>query len=117
MPLPNKILKRVLISGVLGCLFCFFAEPELMAQSERDLVSPEENKTNQAYAEKPTLKDQRVSSEQDESSSDYSPLYSKKNSEKVPERKGGDKDAKNEEMSTLSFNLFLYVLDRFREDK
>lgn len=28
----------------------------------------------------------------------------------------GEKDCKPQEMSTLSFNLFLYIVDRFKED-
>ncbi|GAB2617260.1 hypothetical protein [Belliella aquatica] len=31
-------------------------------------------------------------------------------------KQGGDKEVKKEEMSTLSFNLFLYIVDKFRED-
>jgi hypothetical protein len=34
------------------------------------------------------------------------PLYSQ----------GGEKDGKREGMSTLSFNLFLYIVDKFKED-
>lgn len=31
-------------------------------------------------------------------------------------KQGSDKEIKKEEMSTLSFNLFLYIVDKFRED-
>lgn len=31
-------------------------------------------------------------------------------------KQGSDKEVKREEMSTLSFNLFLYIVDKFRED-
>ena len=31
-------------------------------------------------------------------------------------KQGGEKDVKKEEISTLSFNLFLYIVDRFKED-
>lgn len=31
-------------------------------------------------------------------------------------KEGTDKEIKREEMSTLSFNLFLYIVDKFRED-
>lgn len=31
-------------------------------------------------------------------------------------RQGGEKDTRREGMSTLSFNLFLYIVDKFRED-
>lgn len=31
-------------------------------------------------------------------------------------KQGGEKDAKKEEISTLSFNLFLYIVDKFKED-
>lgn len=31
-------------------------------------------------------------------------------------KQGSDKEVKKEEMSTLSFNLFLYIVDKFRED-
>jgi hypothetical protein len=31
-------------------------------------------------------------------------------------KQGSDKDIKKESMSTLSFNLFLYIVDKFRED-
>lgn len=31
-------------------------------------------------------------------------------------RQGGEKDARKEGMSTLSFNLFLYIVDKFKED-
>jgi hypothetical protein len=31
-------------------------------------------------------------------------------------KQGSDKEVKKESMSTLSFNLFLYIVDKFRED-
>ncbi|WP_106567202.1 hypothetical protein [Cecembia rubra] len=31
-------------------------------------------------------------------------------------KQGGEKDVKKEGMSTLSFNLFLYIVDKFKED-
>jgi hypothetical protein len=31
-------------------------------------------------------------------------------------KQGGEKDARKEGMSTLSFNLFLYIVDKFKED-
>ncbi len=31
-------------------------------------------------------------------------------------KQGGEKDFKKENMSTLSFNLFLYIVDKFKED-
>lgn len=31
-------------------------------------------------------------------------------------KQGGEKDVRKEGMSTLSFNLFLYVVDKFKED-
>lgn len=31
-------------------------------------------------------------------------------------REGGEKEIRKEGMSTLSFNLFLYIVDKFKED-
>ncbi|RZS95631.1 hypothetical protein BC751_1165 [Cecembia calidifontis] len=31
-------------------------------------------------------------------------------------KQGGERDVKKEGMSTLSFNLFLYIVDKFKED-
>lgn len=31
-------------------------------------------------------------------------------------KQGGEKDVRKEGMSTLSFNLFLYIVDKFKED-
>jgi len=31
-------------------------------------------------------------------------------------KQGGEKDGRKEGMSTLSFNLFLYIVDKFKED-
>src|SRR5690606_21133912 len=49
-------------------------------------------------------------------------MAAKKSSPQEPEKneqlykQGGEKDIKKEGMSTLSFNLFLYVVDKFKED-
>jgi len=49
-----------------------------------------------------------------------SPKNSNKSVKEVKEnpiyKASGEKDVKKEEMSTLSFNLFLYIVDRFKED-
>ncbi|GAB3656048.1 hypothetical protein GCM10028791_27580 [Echinicola sediminis] len=49
-----------------------------------------------------------------------SPNHSSKTVKEVKEnpvyKASGEKEEKKEEMSTLSFNLFLYIVDRFKED-
>ncbi|MFC4873886.1 hypothetical protein [Negadavirga shengliensis] len=113
-------MKTGSVFSFLGILFCFLYSTELKAQSEGDLVLPGEIKSEHSYKDT-TSPTQAVASE--ESASDYSPLNRDRNipneeKEQKPEySQNREKQIKNEEMSTLSFNIFLYVLDRFREDK
>lgn len=118
----NKIFffdsKRLFLASI----FCFIFSLTAFSQGEREKNLPEaprvSDHTNQFDNAESAAKDNR--------SDNYSPNQSrseiststnsavKKDSQLY--KLGGEKDIKKEGMSTLSFNLFLYIVDKFKED-
>lgn len=116
MSFPNKILKPLSVFTFIGVLFCFLFAPELKAQNERDLVLPDEIKSENDNRNVAPMKEISQEPASDHVSSNRNRNIFETEKDKKTDKQS-HKYAKNEEMSTLSFNLFLYVLDRFREDK
>ena len=115
MVLYNKILFLHVRTLVLGFLFCFAATLNAMGQEERARVA----------SDSPS----EYSGVNDLEGSDLAGLENKHEEKivniaqpKIVDKReqlnkgGGEKVLKKDGMSTLSFNLFLYVVDRFKED-
>lgn len=109
----KKFLLTVIIVGGINSFFCH----NIIAQSEREIA--EERKTETAYHPEPS---EKKVTQKTNAISDYSPgqgeIVNKRNN-KYSEHKLSDTEIKEkgkDEMSTLSFNIFLYVLDRFKEE-
>ena len=110
----NKILFQFKKPLVLGFLFCSFVTFSAAGQGER-IKSHEDNP-----AEFETITDHVgqdfLNSEKNNAETTAGKVTIKKeNKEQLNKHRVG-KNAKKEGMSTLSFNLFLYVVDRFKED-
>lgn len=85
--------------------------PDMPRQSESNTnyESPESamDYRNDAYIKSNSTKDNKTSSTQSSTTvRKENPLY----------KQGSDKEVRKESSSTLSFNLFLYVVDKFKED-
>lgn len=102
--------KKLGLTLVFGLLFSFVA----LAQSEKERVlldGPKGPESVQQFESPDGAND--PSGKSNSPSKTNAPVVKKE----VPALKvGGDKDGKKEEISTLSFNLFLYIMDKFKED-
>jgi len=110
----NKISFRFKKSWVLGFLFCSLVTFSATAQGER-IKSHED--TSAEFESIPDHVGQDFSNNEKRSSeiTGSKALIKKENKEQVNKHRG-EKEVRKEGMSTLSFNLFLYVVDRFKED-
>ncbi|GGF33843.1 hypothetical protein [Echinicola rosea] len=113
----NQILSNYCKVILLGIGFVVFYSSEVSAQEVRDCdrdrhFEEEPGSHESEFAEAPfeEYKPEKVTSSKPAKSSvkerKDNPIY----------KAGGEQEAKKEEMSTLSFNLFLYIVDRFKED-
>ncbi|AGA77758.1 hypothetical protein [Echinicola vietnamensis] len=113
----NQILSNYGKIFLLGIGFVVFYSAEVSAQEVRDCdrdrhYEEEARSQEHEYAEVPfeEYKPEKVTSSKPAKSSvkerKENPIY----------KSGGEQETKKEEMSTLSFNLFLYIVDRFKED-
>jgi hypothetical protein len=113
-------MKKLQLTFILG----FFVSFVSFAQSDRERNLPELPKSSDPVSqfENPDAPDsyQRL-----ENGQKNNPVQIKETKpaaaaglkkENTLYRQGGEKDGKKEEISTLSFNLFLYIVDRFKED-
>jgi|SRR5690606_18150133 len=111
----NKISFRFDRIFVLGLLFCSVIAFNAIGQEERAVH----------HADSPADFDEINGL----SGTDFTPIgkegaEGKENSVASPKKENkdhlykqrGEKEGRKEGMSTLSFNLFLYVIDRFKED-
>ncbi|WP_375584886.1 hypothetical protein [Cyclobacterium xiamenense] len=102
-------------------MFCFFAVSAAKGQTEERSIPSDIREKEAPYHPQSAEKPAEQSSKQaaDRSFSGYT---LEKNGSKKPKYKElGDEghsggETSSEEVSTLSFNIFLYVLDRFKED-
>ena len=109
---------------LLTIIFCAFAFVDTFAQSDKDRNLPDVPKAvdNPMNFESPessnydtkidlNIKQNNINKET-KSSTNQNPVRK----ENPIYKQGSDKDVKKEGMSTLSFNLFLYIVDKFKED-
>jgi hypothetical protein len=120
---PIKISSKGSKSIPILVLFCLFLSFASFAQGERDRNIPDLPKNNDSanQYESPESSNSEQKSENFQRQS-VSPIGESK-SAVTPVKKdnafykaGGEKEIKKEGMSTLSFNLFLYIVDKFKED-
>jgi hypothetical protein len=103
---------------------CLIANLDLKAQGEREKNIQELSKEND-----PGTQYENESSVFDTKADSYYLPYSQSSRDSKSSgsgnpnvkdqqlyKQGGEKDLKKEGMSTLSFNLFLYIVDKFKED-
>ena len=110
----NKILLRFKKSLILGFLFCSVFIFNAFGQEERTAHhedAPAEYEINDRGARDFTLSGKESGEIRETKIS--SP---KKDNKEHLYKHRGEKEVKKEGLSTLSFNLFLYVVDRFKED-
>lgn len=105
-------------------IFCVFGFTDIFAQSDKDRNLPDVPKTvdNPMNFESPESSNydtkldlnskQNNINKETKSSTNQNPVRK----ENPIYKQGSDKDIKKEGMSTLSFNLFLYIVDKFKED-
>lgn len=104
--------------------FCFILGYSALAQTEKDRNIPDVPRTSDAAVvfEGPESNMMELRESHRQSApvikdaarpNANNPLVRKEN---PMFRQAGEKDVKKESMSTLSFNLFLYIVDKFRED-
>lgn len=111
---------------ILAILFCVLGSLNAFAQGEKEKNLPDmPSKTNDMAGTFENHESTAIDSKYDFSLKQNNP-HVNKDSKPVQNtvirkdnplyRQGSDKEVKKEEMSTLSFNLFLYIVDKFRED-
>ncbi|MCC5936069.1 MAG: hypothetical protein JJU34_02190 [Lunatimonas sp.] len=108
----SNSLARILLTGGLVVVFCFVSASYSQAQSDKD----------RPFAD--VVKPSETVQQNKESASDYASAK-RESVEKVEEGREqigykerserDEREVKSEAKSTLSFNLFLYVIDRFKE--
>ncbi|WP_114748087.1 hypothetical protein [Pleomorphovibrio marinus] len=123
MYLQNNILPGTKFIGFVGLIFCFFFHSQVFAQSDRETVIQERQKVE--HSEK--AKEKKVKQEVTEENS-YSPKDKEDSSFRNDKKKESGNyhssyseenesfEAKDGEKPSVSFNIFLYVLDRFKEN-
>src|SRR5690554_5609786 len=110
----NKILISYRKIGILGFLFCIVVSFSAFGQEERKTSYPDSPTVYEGTSDGERTYPVAVEKNNGETQKKV-PLQKKENKEPIYKQRG-EKDVKNEGMSTLSFNLFLYVVDRFKED-
>ncbi|MEN2282867.1 hypothetical protein AAGF08_12065 [Algoriphagus sp. SE2] len=114
---PSFPFKKIGISALSLMVFCLLAG-ESFAQGEQEKVDLE----NVKQTEKPIIEDQIQNSELNNPKISPSKILSNPSNKVLVKRDlpagGVDKEIKKEESSpsTLSFNIFLYIVDKFKAD-
>lgn len=122
---PTKISSKGSKEVVILVLFCLFLSFASFAQNERDRNIPDLPRNNDSASQyespESSISEQRTENFQRQSITPVTeskpvilPLQNKKDNSIY--KVGGERDSKKEGMSTLSFNLFLYIVDKFKED-
>ncbi len=117
----NKVSKISLKILFLGILFCGFSTTLSYGQEEaREIIAGDQDKEVSYH---PEVSEKQFDKPSEKSEKRSFSGYSR--ADRVPDQSVyqdiSDKETQNgetssEEGSTLSFNIFLYVLDRFKED-
>jgi hypothetical protein len=122
MTITNKISSRGLKFFLLGSGFCFLLVFSSYGQNERGTQDFPKNIDELGQFESP--ESSSADWKQDNSrANNLKPIDNKAldsnnatRRENSMFRQAGEKDNRKEGMSTLSFNLFLYIVDKFKED-
>jgi hypothetical protein len=113
---PNKISFPFPKFFALGLLCCWFGSLEVLAQEERGRVISDPHPGTDQVDENVEMHgdiSESKSVKTPNQSVTTTPQNEIKNEQLYKQR--GEKEVKNEGLSTLSFNLFLYVADKFKE--
>ncbi|MFD2201642.1 hypothetical protein [Shivajiella indica] len=125
MTSTDKISSKEYKILTLCTVFCIYLNIASFAQGERERnpqdfpkhsdaigqydspdASSYENRTESLYRQNSSQNKDVVEKPVTSTTKKENPLF----------KQGGEKDAKKEGISTLSFNLFLYIVDKFKED-
>lgn len=125
MMLEQNIISSISTKGLfLILVFCAFGNFDTFGQGDKDKYLPDVPKTteNPIHFESPESAnyDHKIdvnnkynsTSKETKASTNQNPIRK----ENPIYKQGSDKEVKKEGMSTLSFNLFLYIVDKFKED-
>ncbi|MCL6261129.1 hypothetical protein M3O96_18640 [Aquiflexum sp. TKW24L] len=118
--ISNLGMKKLQLTFVLGLLMSFVS----FAQSDRERNFPDLPKNNDAVSQYESPESSNMEFKQENTQkTNLNPVKDTKSTtanglkkDNLLYKQGGEKDSKKEEISTLSFNLFLYIVDRFKED-
>ena len=113
--MTNKISFRFDKFFVLGFLFCSVISFNAVGQEERTVHHRDSSADYEEVSDLAGTEFTDSGKEGRETKANTS-LSPKKETKDHLHKQRGEKDGRKEGMSTLSFNLFLYVVDRFRED-
>lgn len=124
MKIPNKISFENKFKLFTALCICFLISFTSMAQSERekqindlprnsDIYNNHENPESNYDTRIEAYSKSTNNTQTREENTNKSNLVKREN---PIYKQGGEKDIKKENMSTLSFNLFLYIVDKFKED-
>jgi hypothetical protein len=113
-------MKKLQLTLFLGFIVSFVA----FAQTDRERNFPDLPKNSESSTQFESPDSSTPDSRQDNGQRTIlNPVKDTKTNTSTASKKenplfkqGGEKDVKKEEISTLSFNLFLYIVDRFKED-
>ena len=117
MPKPNKIFFPYKYFFALGFLFCLVGSFDILAQEERGRINSDSNQGMDQVDESVDMQADFTEAKSVKTPNQNvisTPQNDTKNEQLY--RQGGEKEVKNEGLSTLSFNLFLYVADKFKEN-
>lgn len=117
MPKPNKISFPLKYFFALGFLFCLIGSFDVFAQEERGRSNSDSHQDMDQVDEGVDMHDDFTETKSVKSPNQNvttTPQNEIKNEQLY--RQKGEKEMKNEGLSTLSFNLFLYVADKFKEN-
>lgn len=114
--MPNKILFSYFKIFSASILFCCLATFPAFAQEESAVNFDQPNRSYRALTEQENLTTPKTEEKKENFWEQQKTAILQKESNREKEiKRGGDKETGKEGMSTLSFNLFLYVVDRFKE--
>jgi acyl-CoA-binding protein len=119
MTLKDKISSKVHKMLTLCVGFCLFLSFASYGQGERDRNSPDLPKNSDSIGQFEGQETSSFENRSDNTSTkdiNQNPNNAQVKKENPLFKQGGEKDVKKEGMSTLSFNLFLYIVDKFKED-
>lgn len=122
MTLTNHISSEVAKILTLSVGFCLFLNLTSFAQGERERNDMPKNTDTMGQFESPEsaameMKNENYFRSTTTVKNNPTPINNNQVRKDNPiYKQGGEKDTKKEGMSTLSFNLFLYIVDKFKED-